>query len=138
MLLPVTGTASCKMLWNFVFLSGIALAFAQELPSERDNQGYGAPAVPSYNGDVGGGFDFTPFVIIILGLIGISLLFPNSVTLTSVRRRRSMDGTEGKVASRKHALRNICIFQWFIVNNLVKRLNENALQACLYEWGENC
>ena len=123
------------MLRNFVFLSWIALALAQELPSERDNQGYGAPVAPSYNGDVGGGFDFTLVVIIILGIIGISLLFPNSVTLGSVRRRRSVDGTEGKVASRKHALRNICIFQWFIVNNRVKRQNENALQACFYEWG---
>ena len=123
------------MLRNFVFLCGIALALAQELPSERDNQGYGAPVAPSYNGDVGGGFDFTLVVIIILGIIGISLLFPNSVTLGSVRRRRSVDGTEGKVASRKHALRNICIFQWFIVNNRVKRQNENALQACFYEWG---
>ena len=62
---------------------------------------YGAPSAsysspPSYGGDV---VDLTPILIGILVLTGLSLLFPTSVTLTGVRRRRrstTTDGTQGK------------------------------------------
>ena len=110
-MVPVTETFASKMLQSLVFLIALTLGLTQELPLERDSQGYGAPTKPSYNGNVGGGFDLAPLVIIALGLLGVSLLFPNYVSLTSVRRRRSADGTEGKVASQQHALKNNFIFQ---------------------------
>ena len=52
-------------------------------PSPTDS--YGAP---SYNGAGGDGVDLTPIAIAILGVTGLSLLFPSYLTLSSVRRRR--------------------------------------------------
>merc|ERR1711902_235937 len=52
--------------------------------------GYASP-VSSY-GDVKGGLDLTSILIPLLALLGLSLLFPTYVNLTSVkRRRRSLD-----------------------------------------------
>ena len=68
--------------------------------------GYGAPAAsygapepaystPSYAAE-GGGIDLTSILIPLLALLGLSLLFPTYVSLTSVRRRReAADGKEG-------------------------------------------
>lgn len=57
---------------------------------------YGAPA-PSYSSAEASTSvpDLTPIIIGILVLTGLSLLFPTYVTLTSVRRKRSVDGVEG-------------------------------------------
>ena len=57
---------------------------------------YGAPA-PSYSSPEASTSvpDLTPIIIGILVLTGLSLLFPTYVTLTSVRRKRSVDGVEG-------------------------------------------
>eukprot|EP00095_Tigriopus_kingsejongensis_P012231 snap_masked-scaffold87_size395581-processed-gene-0.7 protein:Tk12231 transcript:snap_masked-scaffold87_size395581-processed-gene-0.7-mRNA-1 annotation:"hypothetical protein DAPPUDRAFT_309288" len=62
---------------------------------------YGSPAEPSYHatgyGDEpsGGGFDLTALIIPLLALIGLSLLFPTFVSLTTVRKRRAVDEGEG-------------------------------------------
>ena len=57
---------------------------------------YGAPAAPAYGAPAEGALDLTPIIIGILVLTGLSLLFPTYVTLTTVRRRRAADGTQGK------------------------------------------
>ena len=60
---------------------------------------YGAPATsyepsaPTYESDAALP-DLTPIIIGILALVGLSLLFPTFVSLTSVRRKRS--AAEGK------------------------------------------
>ena len=58
---------------------------------------YGAPA-PAYSSPEASTSvpDLTPIIIGILVLTGLSLLFPTYVTLTSVRRKREVEGTEGK------------------------------------------
>ena len=63
--------------------------------------GYASP-VSSYGaGDVKGGLDLTSILIPLLALLGLSLLFPTYVNLTSVkRRRRSLD--EGTHATQSH------------------------------------
>merc|ERR1711936_992253 len=63
--------------------------------------GYASP-VSSY-GDVKGGLDLTSILIPLLALLGLSLLFPTYVNLTSVkRRRRSLDedSTENSLVER--------------------------------------
>ena len=61
--------------------------------------GYASP-VSSY-GDEKGGLDLTSILIPLLALLGLSLLFPTYVNLTSVkRRRRSLD--EGTHATQSH------------------------------------
>ena len=56
-------------------------------------ESYGAPAesysAPSY-GAPAGGLDLTTLIIPILALVGLFLLFPTYVTLTSVRRKREV------------------------------------------------
>merc|ERR1712180_314687 len=59
---------------------------------------YGAPAVeygppPSYQAEAG--LDLTTLIIPLLALVGLFLLFPTYVTLTSVRRKREA-GEEGE------------------------------------------
>lgn len=51
---------------------------------------YGAPSYGSYEEE--GGFDLTSIIIPILALIGLSLLFPTYVSLTSVKRKRREAG----------------------------------------------
>ena len=63
---------------------------------------YGAPEVsygaPSYEEDTGKGIDLTSIIIPILALIGLSLLFPTYVSLTTVRKKRSANEAEGESA----------------------------------------
>ena len=69
--------------------------------TSRDS-GYTAPE-QSYQqsgyeaADVGGS-DITPILIGVLVLTGLALLFPSYVTLTSVRRKRSSEGNQGKIS----------------------------------------
>ena len=67
---------------------------------------YGAPeasyGAPTYvEEDTGKGIDLTSIILPILALIGLSLLFPTYVSLTTVRKRRSADEAEGESASFK-------------------------------------
>ena len=67
---------------------------------------YGAPeasyGAPTYvEEDTGKGIDLTSIIIPILALIGLSLLFPTYVSLTTVRKKRSADEAEGESASFK-------------------------------------
>lgn len=55
---------------------------------------YGAPST-GY-GEEEGGLDLTSILIPLLALIGLSLLFPTYVSLTSVRKRREAGDAEGK------------------------------------------
>ena len=56
---------------------------------------YGAPEVSYgstvYEEDTGKGIDLTSIIIPILALIGLSLLFPTYVSLTTVRKKRTLD-----------------------------------------------
>lgn len=76
---------------------------------------YGAPEV-SYGGtvyeeDTGKGIDLTSIIIPILALIGLSLLFPTYVSLTTVRKKRSGDQPEGGELSdhRTNTLKHISL-----------------------------
>lgn len=70
--------------------------------TERDS-GYGAPEPSSgyeepvseyggYEATAGGAPDITPILIGILVITGLALLFPSYVTLTDIRRKRSVPG----------------------------------------------
>ena len=68
-------------------------------------ESYGAPAydAPSYEEE--GGLDLTSIIIPLLALVGLSLLFPTYVSLTTVRKRREAgDDLEGK----RERTRNLC------------------------------
>ena len=63
---------------------------------------YTAPAydAPTYEEDAG--LDLTSIIIPLLALVGLSLLFPTYVSLTSVRRRRDVSGIDqGKAEERQ-------------------------------------
>jgi len=68
------------------------------------DDGYGAPAAqygaPSYAAETG--LDLTTLIIPLLALVGLFLLFPTYVTLTSVRRKREAgeEPTETKLVER--------------------------------------
>merc|ERR1712004_89229 len=68
------------------------------------DDGYGAPAAaygaPSYGAETG--LDLTTLIIPLLALVGLFLLFPTYVTLTSVRRKREAgeEPTEPKLVER--------------------------------------
>ena len=98
-----------------IALAGAANAFATDRDSGASASGYGAPApsygapepsyeepvqeyaaAPSYGAAEAAVPDLTPIIIGILVLTGLSLLFPTYVTLTSVRRKRSAESTQGK------------------------------------------
>ena len=74
--------------------------------------GYGAPAssygapsyndAPSYGAQEEAGLDLTSILIPILALLGLSLLFPTYVSVTS-RKKRSLDGTGELNQNRYHA-----------------------------------
>merc|ERR1719382_2056795 len=66
---------------------------APEVAYEEPAQEYGA-AAPAYGATAPATPDLTPIIIGILVLTGLSLLFPTYVTLTSVRRRRSAEGSQ--------------------------------------------
>ena len=75
---------------------------APEPAYEAPDTGYGAPAssygapsyddAPSYGAQEEAGLDLTSILIPILALLGLSLLFPTYVSVTS-RKKRSLDGT---------------------------------------------
>jgi hypothetical protein len=74
-------------------------AYGPPEPSyEEPSAGYSAPA-PSYGAVEEAVPDLTPIIIGILVLTGLSLLFPTYVTLTSVRRRRSVQGQFSRTPS---------------------------------------
>lgn len=96
-----------------IALAGAANAYATDRDSGASASGYGAPAAsygapepsyeepaqeyaaaPSYGAAEAAVPDLTPIIIGILVLTGLSLLFPTYVTLTSVRRKRSAEGTQ--------------------------------------------
>lgn len=97
------------MFRNVAVCGCLALAsMASAYKTDRDD-GYGAPeasyeepvqeygaAGPSYGATAPASPDLTPIIIGILVLTGLSLLFPTYVTLTSVRRRRSAEGSQGR------------------------------------------
>jgi len=112
---------SVKMIRKVAVCGAIALAgAANAYATDRDSaaasaSGYGAPAAsygapepsyeepaqeyaaaPSYGAAEAAVPDLTPIIIGILVLTGLSLLFPTYVTLTSVRRKRSAESTQGK------------------------------------------
>ena len=66
---------------------------------------YSAPsyeAAPSYEVAADEGLDLTSIIIPLLALVGLSLLFPTYVSLTSVRRRRDVSGIDqGKAEERQ-------------------------------------
>ena len=67
---------------------------APEQSYDAPEESYGAPAesynAPSYGAPAAAGLDLTTLIIPILALVGLFLLFPTYVTLTSVRRKRSV------------------------------------------------
>ena len=75
---------------------------APEPAYEAPDTGYGAPAAsygapsydaaPSYGAEEEAGLDLTSILIPILALLGLSLLFPTYVAV-STRKKRSLDGT---------------------------------------------
>jgi hypothetical protein len=62
-------------------------AYGPPEPSYGAPEAYSAPA-PSYGATEAGGLDLTTLIIPLLALVGLFLLFPTYVTLTSVRRKR--------------------------------------------------
>ena len=77
---------------------------APEQSYSAPSQSYGADTGSSYGATSGygdqGGIDLKALLIPLLALLGLSLLFPTYVSLTSVngtgRKKRSLDGTEGE------------------------------------------
>ena len=68
---------------------------APESSYTSPSSGYGAP---SYGAAEEGGLDMMSMIIPILALIGLSLLFPTSVALANVKRkRRSAHDEEGRI-----------------------------------------
>ena len=77
-------------------------AAAQGLASPRDS-GYSAPEQSYHQPEPSYGYeatetspDITPVLIGVLILTGLALLFPSYVNLTTVRRKRSSEGHQGK------------------------------------------
>merc|ERR1719245_1664748 len=64
-------------------------------------ESYGPPAdsygPPSYSAPAETGLDLTTLLIPVLALVGLFLLFPTFVTLTSVRRKRETGEDAGEV-----------------------------------------
>lgn len=60
-------------------------------PSYSPEPSYGTPST-GY-GEESGGLDLTSILIPLLALVGLSLLFPTYVSLTTVRKKRSVDGS---------------------------------------------
>merc|ERR1719315_599532 len=81
---------------------GAVLATVEGARVRRDDsyaapeESYGPPAetygAPSYSAPAETGLDLTTLIIPLLALVGLFLLFPTFVTLTSVRRKRDADG----------------------------------------------
>merc|ERR1712027_170788 len=82
--------------------SALLLASVNGARVRRDDA-YGAPEPDSYGvtapeyGAAETGLDLTTIIIPLLALLGLFLLFPTYVTLTTVRRKREAIETEGEV-----------------------------------------
>ena len=75
---------------------------------------YGAPSTgygTAYEEEAG--LDLTSIIIPLLALVGLSLLFPTYVSLTTVRKRREAGEDEGKEVRNK-ALLNIAPFPFIL------------------------
>ena len=75
---------------------------APEAPAySAPEESYGAPqesySAPAYSAPSETGLDLTTLIIPILALVGLFLLFPTYVTLTSVRRKRETGEDAGEV-----------------------------------------
>ena len=87
-------------------------------PSTYDPPAASYSSPPSYGGG-GDVVDLTPIIIGLLVLTGLSLLFPTAVTLTSVRRRRSVDGTQGKTLYPAHLVQPFSLISVLSLHILV-------------------
>ena len=67
---------------------------APETGYASPSTGYGA--APSYGAEEEAGLDLTSIIIPLLALVGLSLLFPTYVSLTTVRKRREAGDDQGK------------------------------------------
>ena len=71
--------------------------------SRDTSQAYVPPSEPSYQPYSGVSStepDIAPILIGILVVTGLAILFPSYVTLTTVRRKRSAQGVQGKRSAR--------------------------------------
>lgn len=118
-----TKTEMCPSVFSAIMLRVMATVAALclggralGLSTSRDS-GYGPPEQsyqqPSYDGSsvgyeatAAGGSDITPILIGVLVLTGLALLFPSYVTLTSVRRKRSSEGNQGKISRTQYFSRH--------------------------------
>merc|ERR1712107_660869 len=103
---PVTHLVNIStIIMNSVKCVAAALMLASSVVNGarvRRDDGYGAPQVdtygasaPSYGAAAETGLDLTTIIIPLLALLGLFLLFPTYVTLTSVRRKReAVDDSE--------------------------------------------
>ena len=98
-----------------------AASYGAPADSYEPADSYGAPGdsygAPSYDGATGVGYEaeagdvaaagpgILPFVAAIIAIIGLSLLFPTFVSLTSVRRKRS--AAEGKHSKPSSLIRDL-------------------------------
>ena len=111
---------------------------------------YGAPSTgygaPSYEEE--GGLDLTSIIIPLLALVGLSLLFPTYVSLTSVRKRREAGDFEGK-RKRTHTLNSSFYFTQQILHTPTNSHNthytkHNHVQQtslcwpCRHKHGQRC
>ena len=103
--------------------SAPAPSYSAPAPSyEAPAPSYSAPAAPSYSApeatygapstgygtayEEEAGLDLTSIIIPLLALVGLSLLFPTYVSLTTVRKRREARDSEGK-RERTHTLNSV-------------------------------
>merc|ERR1712113_113754 len=106
---PVTHPVNIStIIMNSVKCVAAALMLASSVVNGarvRRDDGYGAPqeesygaSAPSYGAAAETGLDLTTIIIPLLALLGLFLLFPTYVTLTSVRRKReAIDDSEVSV-----------------------------------------
>ena len=77
-------------------LRTISIAYSAPAPSySAPEPAYSAPSTGygvSYEEEAG--LDLTSIIIPLLALVGLSLLFPTYVSLTTVRKRRDLSGTD--------------------------------------------
>merc|ERR1712121_476965 len=81
---------------------GAPEAPAYSAPEESYGASEGSYSAPSYSAPAETGLDLTTLIIPLLALVGLFLLFPTYVTLTSVRRKREAgeEPTETKLVER--------------------------------------
>ena len=114
-----------------------APAESYDAPAES----YGAPApaygAPSY-GSPAPAFDLKIIIIPIIALIGLFLLFPTYVTLTTVRRKRDVAETDlaTDVVNRIQDMYMVRVFQIFknnsFLHNTLHRYEHSVLQNVVF------